>query len=108
MQNIPLPLKYPKELDEGIWGGEAVLRGFHQKDKYTRRVVRYWSPVLMKEVLYSEILDKYMNMIVTRRTMDLVHEHYGFDHYLLAVMLSNCFVFHHDKTNAVGNENFLS
>lgn len=27
VQNIPIPLKYPGELHEGIWGGEAVVKG---------------------------------------------------------------------------------
>lgn len=27
IQNIPIPLKYPNEIHEGIWGGEAVVKG---------------------------------------------------------------------------------
>lgn len=27
VQNIPIPLKYPSEIHEGIWGGEAVVKG---------------------------------------------------------------------------------
>ncbi|XP_011500749.1 PREDICTED: 39S ribosomal protein L28, mitochondrial [Ceratosolen solmsi marchali] len=83
IQNIPIPLKYPKELDNGIWGGEAVIQGFVKKHKYHQRFVRYWVPNLIKSVVYSEILNKYMRTIVTNRTLDLIHEHYGFDHYIL-------------------------
>lgn len=27
VQNIPIPLKFPAEINEGIWGGEAVIKG---------------------------------------------------------------------------------
>lgn len=85
VQNVPIPLKYPKELDKGIWGGEAVVMGFIKKTKYKRRFRRYWVPELKKSVVYSEILDKYMRTIVTQRTLNLIHENYGFDHYILKV-----------------------
>ena len=28
IQNKPLPLTYPKEFNDGLWGGEAIVRGF--------------------------------------------------------------------------------
>ncbi|XP_015112937.1 39S ribosomal protein L28, mitochondrial [Diachasma alloeum] len=83
VQNIPLPLKYPKQLDYGIWGGEAIVQGFRKKGKYCRRVAKFWVPTLRNSVVYSEVLNKYMKTTVTMRTIDLIHEHYGFDHYLL-------------------------
>lgn len=86
VQNIPLPLKYPKEFHQGIWGGEAVLMAFYKKSHYKRRFRKFWVPQLKKTVLYSEILNKYMRTIVTDRTLEMVHKHYGFDHYLLSVM----------------------
>ncbi|RLU25426.1 hypothetical protein DMN91_001582 [Ooceraea biroi] len=83
VQNVPLPLIYPKEMHEGIWGGEAVVQGFIKKGVFKRRSPRFWMPTLKKDILYSEVLDTYMRTVVTRRTMDLIHESYGFDHYLL-------------------------
>ncbi|CAK9807005.1 39S ribosomal protein L28, mitochondrial [Anthophora quadrimaculata] len=83
VQNIPIPLLYPKEFHQGIWGGEAVIQGFKKKDMYARRAPHFWFPSLKKSVVYSEVLDKYMSVIVTNRTIDLINEHYGFDHYLL-------------------------
>lgn len=80
-----MPLRYPKEIDEGIWGGEAVVQGLRKKGKYRRPVAKFWVPRLLKSVVYSEVLDKYMRTIVTQRTLDLIHENYGFDHYLLKV-----------------------
>ncbi|XP_076181840.1 mitochondrial ribosomal protein L28 [Ptiloglossa arizonensis] len=83
IQNVPIPLLYPKELHQGIWGGEAVIQGFQKKGQYHRRYPHFWFPQLKKSVVYSEVLDTYMSVIVTNRTIHLIHEHYGFDHYLL-------------------------
>lgn len=69
----------------GIWGGEAVVKGFQKRTPYKRRVPHFWVPVLKRSVMYSEILNKHMSVIVTDRTIRLVHENYGFDHYLLKV-----------------------
>lgn len=76
---------YPKELHQGVWGGEAVIRGFRKRHNLCRRSPRFWFPMLKKSVVYSEILDTYMRVVVTNRTINLIHEHYGFDHYLLKV-----------------------
>ncbi|XP_034174916.1 mitochondrial ribosomal protein L28 [Osmia lignaria lignaria] len=83
VQNVPLRLHFPKEFHEGLWGGEAVVQGFKKKHRYARRAPHFWFPTLRKSVVYSEILDKHMNAVVTNRTINLIHEHYGFDHYLL-------------------------
>ncbi|XP_003700310.1 mitochondrial ribosomal protein L28 [Megachile rotundata] len=83
VQNVPLPLRYPKEFHEGLWGGEAVIQGFTKKHRYARRHPRFWFPLLKKSVVYSEVLDEYMSTVVTYRTIHLINEHYGFDHYLL-------------------------
>ncbi|XP_057336699.1 39S ribosomal protein L28, mitochondrial [Microplitis mediator] len=83
VQNVPIKLLYPKELDEGIWGGEAVVQGFRKKAEDKKRVARFWVPRLIKSVVYSEVLDKHMKTVVTYRTLELIQAHYGFDHYLL-------------------------
>ncbi|PBC30875.1 large ribosomal subunit protein bL28m [Apis cerana] len=83
VQNVPLPLLYPKEFHQGIWGGEAVIQGFTKKNKYARRHPHFWFPTLKKSVVYSEVLDTYLSVVITNRTIDLINEHYGFDHYLL-------------------------
>jgi len=83
VQNVPIPLLYPKEIDDGIWGGEAVVQGFRKKGLFKRRVPHFWLPHLKKSVVYSEVLDTHMRVVVTERTLTLIHENYGFDHYLL-------------------------
>lgn len=83
VQNIPIPLKYPKEFHQFILGGEAIIQGFQKRGKYNRRNPHFWFPVLRKSILYSEVLDTYIRTVITLRTINLIHENYGFDHYLL-------------------------
>ncbi|XP_068628214.1 large ribosomal subunit protein bL28m [Battus philenor] len=83
VQNIPIPLKHPAEIHEGIWGGEAVIKGFQKRDERRRRVPHYWVPVLKRTVVRSEVLNTHLSVTVTDRTINLINDHYGFDHYLL-------------------------
>ncbi|XP_072942271.1 large ribosomal subunit protein bL28m [Epargyreus clarus] len=83
VQNIPIPLKMPAEIHEGIWGGEAVVKGFQKRDPRRRRVPHYWVPVLKRTVVKSEVLNTHLSVTVTERTIKLINDHYGFDHYLL-------------------------
>lgn len=86
IQNYPIPVKYPKEHHQGIWGGEGVIQGLQQRKKRVFRVPHFWFPQLKRSVIYSEVLDKYMSIVVTERAIRLIHEHFGFDHYLLKVI----------------------
>ena len=79
-------MSIPKDLHEGIWGGEAIVEGYKKKKRATNRVPTFWVPNLLKNVLYSEVLDEYFHCTVTQRTMFLIHENYGFDHYILKVL----------------------
>lgn len=81
--NVPFPLLFPKEVDEGLWGGEGVIKGFQVRKRYGSRIPHWWAPVLKRAIVYSEILDKYMTVIVTERTMRLIDQAYGFDNYIL-------------------------
>lgn len=83
IQNIPIPVIFPPESDEGIWGGEGVVKGFQKRQQLKRRVPHFWVPVLRRSVVKSEILNEYMSVTVTERTMNLIHDNFGFDHYLL-------------------------
>lgn len=83
VQNVPIPLKYPNEIHQGIWGGETVVLGYQKRHPMKRRVPHFWIPRLRKSVVYSEILDKTMSTTVTNRTINLVLQNHGFDHYIL-------------------------
>ncbi|XP_041775495.1 39S ribosomal protein L28, mitochondrial [Anopheles merus] len=83
IQNVPLPLIDPPEAHDGIWGGEAVIKGFQKRNQYKRRVPHFWVPVLRRSVVHSRVLNEYMAVTVTDRTLAQIHDHRGFDHYLL-------------------------
>jgi len=83
VQNIPLPLIDTPESHEGIWGGEAVIKGFQKRHPLKRRVPHFWVPVLRRSVMHSQMLNEYMSMVVTDRTIEQIHDSQGFDHYLL-------------------------
>ena len=44
-----------------------------------------WKPALEKRLFYSEILDKWFEITVTNRAMNLIDECKGFDNYILQV-----------------------
>lgn len=57
------------EGDQGLWGGERVVKGWIESAPYTKKKIlpRYWVPklffpALKSVVLYSEILDKYIKV----------------------------------------------
>lgn len=85
IQNIPIPLLHSKEMHEGLWGGESIIQGFKKKGKFKRKVPHFWIPSLRKSIVYSEVLNTYMRVVMTFRLIRLIHENYGFDHYLLKV-----------------------
>jgi large subunit ribosomal protein L28 len=80
-----MPLLFPNECHQGLWGGEGIVRGFQKRHPRRRRVPHYWFPTLHRSVVYSEILNKHMAVVVTLRALDLIHENYGLDHYILKV-----------------------
>ncbi|ETN75720.1 ribophorin II [Necator americanus] len=99
-ENYPLLVLHPSEADEGLWGGEGVVKGWKESRPYTKKKVlprdvdffvcfyRHWVPrlyfpALKNSVLYSEILDKHMTITVTERTMRLIDQHFGLDYYIL-------------------------
>ncbi|KAK2169091.1 hypothetical protein LSH36_12g10014 [Paralvinella palmiformis] len=86
-QNVPIPLMQVPEADMGLWGGESFIFGYRKrKNNVLKPSVPYiWKPRLFKKTLYSEILDRWMQITVTRRTLDLIDENYGFDYYILKV-----------------------
>lgn len=67
----------------GIWGGEAIIRGFRKRIATKRRVPHYWYPSLELSVVRSEVLNENFEVSVTKRTISNILEHHGFDHYLL-------------------------
>ncbi|XP_017857559.1 PREDICTED: 39S ribosomal protein L28, mitochondrial [Drosophila arizonae] len=83
VQSIPFPLIDTPESHQGIWGGEAVIKGFQKRQSTKRRVPHFWVPTLRRSVVHSQVLNEYMSVVVTERTLEQIHECHGFDHYLL-------------------------
>ncbi|XP_074649924.1 large ribosomal subunit protein bL28m-like [Tubulanus polymorphus] len=80
--NVPIKALHPKESKQGLWGGEGIVFGFYKKGM-ARRQPRFWRPKLEMRDFYSEILDRWMSIVVTPRTLDLIDDSYGFDFYIL-------------------------
>lgn len=85
VQDVPIPIYYPPQSQDGLWGGEGWICGYRyvNNDKLSTRVKKTWKPQLFKRELYSEILDHKFTITVTARTLDLIDAAYGFDFYIL-------------------------
>jgi len=81
----PLNIHYCKEAEEGLWGGETIVKGYRypRGDKMTKRNKRYWKPRTHKRTFYSEILNREISTTVTPLALDQIDEAYGFDFYIL-------------------------
>lgn len=65
------------------WFFYYYFLGFQKRDPRRRRVPHYWVPVIKRTVVKSEVLNTHLSVTVTDRTISLINDHYGFDHYLL-------------------------
>lgn len=89
IQNVAIPLVECPQEDDCIWGGESVIQGYVRILRGKHRIhdlgpaPRFWFPRLRNTVIYSEILDKHMVAVLTRRAILKINDHYGLDHYLL-------------------------
>jgi large subunit ribosomal protein L28 len=84
-----VPIRTP-ETDEGLWGGEGIVKGYIESKPFTRKKIlprlwlpKLWFPKLKTVILYSEILDRHMRVTVTERALRLIDSSYGLDSYLL-------------------------
>ena len=89
VQNVRIPVIYPEEFHMGLWGGEGVVKGLlenpptRHKPDYKPPKETYWWPQLHIGVVYSELLNKHIKVIMTNRAQRLIDESYGLDFYLL-------------------------
>lgn len=74
---------FPENCNDGLWGGEGVVKGYRELARYKGQLARYWFPDLYGSTLYSEVLDKHMQVVVTQRLLNQVDDHHGLDNYLL-------------------------
>ena len=88
-----IPVLYPEEFHQGLWGGEGIIKGLRErnelkaKNKHEARYIPpeefYWYPELHFGVVYSEILNKHIEVVMTERAQRLIDEAFGLDNYLL-------------------------
>lgn len=88
VQNPRIYVIYPDKFHEGLWGGEGVIKALLERPKGRHRSflhppAKYLWPQLLEGVVYSEILDKHIDMVMTQRGVNLVDEAKGFDNYIL-------------------------
>ncbi|MFH4978198.1 hypothetical protein AB6A40_004907 [Gnathostoma spinigerum] len=81
---------HPPEADKGLWGGETVVKGYILSKPFVKKKVlprrwvpHFFFPSLKESILYSEVLDKHMKVVVTERALRLIDQHFGLDFYLL-------------------------
>ena len=90
VDDTPVIVKYPVESDEGLWGGEGLVRGFFKRrDYYGKYRAQTFFPNILQTIVYSEILDKHMRVTVTQRTLMLIDQMKGFDDYILRTPLED-------------------
>jgi len=93
-----IPVLYPEEFHQGLWGGEGIIKGGLEPERkkhggqmrnkkfqpqYKHAEETYWLPKLHFGVVYSEILDKHLEIIMTERAQRLIDQAHGLDNYLL-------------------------
>jgi len=89
-EEYPIEPIYPPEADKGLWGGEGVVKGYYESPPFLKKKIlprlwipKFWYPELSSHVFFSEILNRYMRIIVTQRTLNLIDAAGGFDFYIL-------------------------
>lgn len=87
VQNIPLPTMFPKEFDNCLLGGESIVKGYYKSGPQIRKFPHFWVPTLKRTAVYSEILNKHMEVLATDRVIQLIHHYKGFDEYVMQVGL---------------------
>lgn len=79
----PVIVKYPENSKSGLWGGLGAVEGFHKPKRLKPRIIQLWHPDIEKHTFFSDILNVYINVEVTERTLELIDKNKGFDFYIL-------------------------
>ena len=89
MKKDVLPIKYtfPAEAQVGLWGGFGILQGWKmaRNEKLSRRYRKEKFPELKEKIFHPQLVNggDPLTITVTNRTLHLVEEAGGFDHYIL-------------------------
>ncbi|VDD74380.1 unnamed protein product [Mesocestoides corti] len=79
----PPKVIYPEESQRALWGGEGIVTGFDELKRTRTKVPKTWAPELRQHVFYSEILDRWLMIIVSLTALKQIEKLKGLDGYLL-------------------------
>ncbi|XP_064122681.1 large ribosomal subunit protein bL28m-like [Macrobrachium nipponense] len=82
VEDLPIPLMEPKSCIKG-YGWRGCHQGFVKEKRLYVVLLDFGFLPSSLQSFIQKILDKHINVVVTKRTLRLVDEHYGFDNYIL-------------------------
>nr|CDS31448.1 mitochondrial ribosomal protein L28 [Hymenolepis microstoma]CUU97508.1 mitochondrial ribosomal protein L28 [Hymenolepis microstoma] len=85
--NVPPKVIFPEESQRALWGGEGIVTGFIEVKRTGTRVPKTWGPELRQHLFHSEVLERWMMIIVSLTALKQIEEMKGLDFYLLKVRL---------------------
>nr|VZI22638.1 unnamed protein product [Spirometra erinaceieuropaei] len=74
---------FPEESQRALWGGEGIVRGFIELKRTHTRCPKTWGPDLRQHLFYSEILDRWMIILVSVTALKQIENLKGIDNYIL-------------------------
>lgn len=82
--NITPKVIFPPECDRALFAGEGIVTGLAKRHEHaTYKVPRTWRPAIIEELFHSEILDRWMLVLITARTAVAIERCGGFDEYII-------------------------
>ncbi|VDN09424.1 unnamed protein product [Dibothriocephalus latus] len=74
---------FPEESQRALWGGEGIVRGFIELRRTHTRCPKTWGPDLRQHMFYSEILERWMTILVSVTALKQIENLKGIDNYIL-------------------------
>ncbi|CDS42533.1 39s ribosomal protein [Echinococcus multilocularis] len=81
--DIPPAIIFPEESQKSLWGGEGIVTGFTEVKRTHTRIPKTWGPELRQNLFYSEILNRWLMIIVSLTALKQIELMKGLDNYLL-------------------------
>ena len=77
------PARWYKQSRLGLYGGQRIQFGNNVGEKIQVKTRRSWHPNVVRRKLFSQALDRTVQVRVTTRTLRTIEKHGGLDEYLL-------------------------
>ncbi|VDN96944.1 unnamed protein product [Rodentolepis nana] len=81
--DVPPKVIFPEESQRALWGGEGIVTGFIEVKRTGTRVPKTWGPELRQHLFHSEVLERWMMIIVSLTALKQIERMKGLDFYLL-------------------------